>query len=121
MPGKRNSMSTGGGILLFLGSLIYLYAVFTWYGGSFGTWLAAAQFFAPFIAAFAVVSSISLFFMGLGMAAGKMPNDKGGMWMAKFVMVAGMALLIVTGGTSLFWLTVLGFLLTFIGDMVAMM
>lgn len=106
---------------MFLGSLVYLYAVFAWYGSALSGWLAAAQFFAPFVAAFAIVSSISLFFMGLGMAAGKM-MDKGGMWMWKFIMTAGMAVLIVTAGQGmLFWEAILGFLLTFIGSMAAMM
>jgi uncharacterized membrane protein len=111
-------MCTAGGILLLLGALIYLYALFTWYNGALGGWLATAQFFGPFVATFAIVSSIALFFMGVGMAMGKMADGKG-MW--KIIMVAGMSLLMVTANGPLFWMALLGFLLTFIGTKIAMM
>lgn len=107
---------------MFLGSLLYLYIVYAWYvsGATLGAWLNAAQFFAPFVAAFAVVSSITLFFVGLKMASGKAMGDKG-VWLWKYIMAAGMSLLIVTAGGAWYWVAVLGFLLTFIGSLIAKM
>lgn len=103
-----------------MGSLLYLYVVFSWYSGGAaltGTWLSMAAFLAPLVAAFAVVASITLFFVGIGMAAGKTMDDKG-MWLWKFITAAGMSLLIVSRADGA---ALLGFLLTYIGAMVAMM
>ncbi len=107
-------MGTAGGVLLFLGSLIYLYAIFAWYGSPLTGWLAAASFLGPFVAAFAIIGAITLFFKGIGMAAGKMPDDQSVMW--KLIMASGMSMVIVTAGQGmLFWIALLGFLLTFVG------
>lgn len=122
MPAKRNSMIAAGGFLLFLGSLIYLYTVFTGYfSGTFGAWLNAAQFFAPFVAAFAIVVSITLFFIGLEMTTGKVSEQaKSAMKLWKTIMAAGVVMFIVAP-SYLFLANVLGFLLTFIGVIIAMM
>ncbi len=109
-------MSAAGGILLFLGSLIYLYAVFAWYGSALSGWLAAASFLGPFVAAFAIVGAITLFFMGIGTVAGKVMSDSKAMWMWKYIAATGMSMLIVTAGHGmLFGWAVVGFLLTYIG------
>lgn len=114
-------MGTAGGILLFLGSLVYLYAIFAWYGGALNGWLAAASFFGPFVAAFAIVSTITLFFMGIGMAAGKPMSTSKAMWMWKYIVGAGIAMLIVTESNGMLGLGVIGFLLTYIGAMTGRM
>jgi hypothetical protein len=124
MAAKKNSSGMVGGGLLFLGSLVYLYVLFTWYssGAAAGPWLAMAQFFAPFVAAAAIVSAITLFFMGIGQAAGKSSNDEmmtKVLW--KFVMIAGISTIIATAGTSWFYVAIVGFLLTYIGAMAASM
>lgn len=102
-----------------VGSIIYLYLVYSWYSGgaASGAWLAAAQFFAPFVAAFAVIASVSLFFMALGRLAGMKGGDdeKMGKVLWKFVMIGALSLLIVTGGSGMFAWAVLGFVLTYIG------
>jgi hypothetical protein len=112
-------MGAAGGVLLFLGSLIYLYVVFTSYSGSItGAWLNAAQFLTPFVAAFAIVGSITLFFVSAGAVAGKAVSDRKAMWLWKYLAVTGMSVLIVAAKTPLFYAAVLGFLLTYLGTMI---
>jgi len=115
-------MGPVGGILVFLGSLVYLYVVFTWYmnGATASAWLSAAQFLGPFVIAFAVVASVSLFFMGIG-AMANMRGDKKMMSRAlwKFTMLGALSLLILTGGSFWFYAVLLGFVLTYLGAAVA--
>lgn len=106
--------------MLLLGALLYLYVVYMWYGTATvlsGTWLMATQFLAPFVATFAVVGSVSLFFKGLKMVAGKADSKE--TWLWKFLITDGMAMLILGGPMN--WTVLLGFLLTYIGAVVAMM
>lgn len=122
----KSNNSVWGGVLAFLGSLVYLYVVFTWYTGSngaisAGSWLSGAQFFAPFVVAFAFISAISLFFMSIGAAMNKM-QGKMAMTLWKFVMLGGISFIILTGGMGVFfWEALLGFLLTYLGGMAASM
>ena len=125
---KKNSSSMLGGALVFLGSLVYLYVVFTSYtgssGGALGTWATAASWLGPVIVAVAIVSSISLFFMGIGTMADKAQGEMKSMMhqvLWKFVMLAGITQVIVTGGGAWFYAAVLGFVLTYIGAMAASM
>jgi len=111
-------MGPVGGVLVFLGSIVYLYVVFTWYmnGAIASVWLSAAQFLAPFVIAFAVVASISLFFMGIGAMAnvgGDKKMKSHALW--KFVMLGAISLLILTGGSFWFYAVLLGFVLTYLG------
>jgi hypothetical protein len=120
----KKSAGAAGGILVFLGSLIYLYVIFTWYGTSgtvtTGSWLASAQFLTPFVIAAAIFSSIALFFMSIGAIAGKMDSKKDGpLW--KLIMWGALMLLIVSGGTQYFWYVVVGLVLTYIGGIWEMM
>jgi hypothetical protein len=116
---KKSSMWQVGGALTLLGSLIYLYVFFTWYGGGApaGGWLSAAQFLAPLIVGFAVFSAVSLFFKGLGTLMGKMSGDakmaKHYLW--KFIMVGAISFLIITGGSTWFWWVFVAFVLTYLG------
>jgi uncharacterized membrane protein len=118
MAAKKSSSAIAGGILALLGSLVYLYVVFTWYngGGAASAWLTAAQFFAPFVVGLAIVSTISIFFMSIGGMTGKMKSDKmmnAVYW--KLIMAAGVTLIILTGGTMWFWWVIVGFILTYLG------
>lgn len=124
MASKKNSSGLAGGILLFLGSLIYLYVFFTWYnsGGAFGAWLSAAQFLAPFVAVGAVISAITLFFLSIGSMAGKTSGDKMKMnvlW--KFIILGGITTLILTAEGMWFYAALVGFILTYLGGMFASM
>lgn len=120
---RKNQMAQIGGILTFLGSLIYLYVYFTWYGSGYssGSWLSAAQFLAPFVAAFALFSAVTLFFVGLGSMAGRMPSDakrmKDVLW--KFVTIGAITFVIVTAGSGWYYWAVLALVLTYIGAMLA--
>jgi hypothetical protein len=123
---KKSSSSVGGGVLVFLGSLIYLYVVFTWYssGAALGAWVSATQFFGPFVVAAAMVSAITLFFMSIGAMANKATGEMKSMMQMvlwKFVMLAGVTEIIVTGGSGWFYAAILGFILTYIGAMAASM
>ncbi len=88
-----------------------------------GGWLAYAQFLAPFVMAFAIIGSISLFFLSIGIMAGKFGGDNEKMMKTlwKFVICTGATLLIITAGAQWFYITVVGFLLTYIGVMTAKM
>lgn len=122
MAKKSSSATIGGGVLLLLGSLVYLYVLFTWVskGAESSAWLSAAQFFGPFAAAVAVVAAIALFFMSIGTMAGKMQDDMSKpLW--KFIILAGVTTLVVTGGGGWFWAAVVGFVLTYLGGMGASM
>jgi uncharacterized membrane protein len=116
---RKGSGNLAGAGVLFIGSLVYLYVVYSWYGAgaAFGSWLTAASFLAPFVAAMAVVSSVSLFFMSLGKLAGMQGGDEKTMsniiW--KFVIYGAMTLLIVTSQSALFIWALVGFVLTYIG------
>ena len=120
---KNKNSAVAGGVVALIGSLVYLYVVFSWYAaGVVGPWQNAALFLGPFVAAVAVVSAISLFFMSLGILAGKMDKMmSSAVW--KFTMLAGITTIILTGGTSgaWFWEALLGFVLTYIGAMMASM
>ncbi len=126
---KKNSMGLAGGVLLFVGSLIYLYVFFfAWYAAGLSNaaalaapWLSAASFLAPFVIAFAVISAIALFFMGIGMMAGKMSGDKEKMAVWKFLILGGMTMLILTGVGQYFYAVVVGFVLTYLGATIAEM
>lgn len=120
---KKNSMAAAGGVLLLLSSLIYLYVLFSWYsaGGTFSTWLTAASFLTPFVAAVAIVGSITLFFMSIGTMAGKMADKMMMDILWKFIMVESIAAVIVTAGGSWFWAVIAAFVLSYLGGMVAMM
>lgn len=123
---KKNNASMGG-ILAVLGALVYLYVVFTWYSNataSAAAWSAvwsssligAASFLAPFVVAFAVVGSISLFFMSIAAVGGMMSDSKMKDVLWKFITITGLALVIITFGTGIwFWAAVIGFILTYIG------
>ncbi|MCW6160556.1 MAG: hypothetical protein LVQ95_05740 [Candidatus Micrarchaeales archaeon] len=121
MATKKSSAAMAGGILAFLGSLVYLYVVFTWYygaaGGALTPWVSTAQFFGPLVLALAVIGSISLFFMSLGAMMGRM-SEKNMMniWW-QFIMLGGIALLILTGGTAWFTYALVGFILSYLGAM----
>lgn len=124
MPAKKDSSSVmAGGILLFLGSLIYLYVVFAWYsnGSMLNAWLAAAQFLAPFVMAAAIISSISLFLMSIATAVGKMTKSmhKDAIW--KFVMLGALTTIILTAGGSWFYAAIAAFVLTYLGAVWAAM
>ncbi len=127
MAAKKESSGPVGGILVFLGSLIYLYVVFTWYGqgGAMGTWLNMASFFAPFVIALAIISSFSLFFLSIGMMSNKMMDEahkkmKGNiLW--KFIMLGAITLFILSGMGAYFLYAIVGFLLTYIGGMMGSM
>jgi uncharacterized membrane protein len=117
MPNKKKNMGAAGGILLLIGSLIYLYVVFSWYSGGAMTsaWLNAAAFLGPFVAAFAILGAISLFFMSVGVLAGKVMNDKMAHVLWKFVLLGALSLFIVTALGPWFYWVVLGFIFTYVG------
>ncbi len=123
MAAKKSSSNMAGGVLAFLGSLVYLYVVFTWYGNgaALGSWLSAASFLGPFVVAAAIVSAITLFFMSIGTMAGKPLNEMMRNVLWRFIMLAGVSTIIVTGGSSLFWAAIAGFVLTYIGAIAASM
>ena len=116
---KKSSPNLAGGILAFLGSLVYLYVVFTWYAGGahLGPWIGAAQFFGPFVVAFAIVSAITIFFLSIGIMAGRMDKDMTNKVLWKFVMIAGVTEIIVAGGSAWFLAVIVGFVLTYLGAM----
>ncbi len=123
---KKNSSAAAGGVLLLLGSLAYLYVLFTWYNGmgaagAIGSWLGAAQFLTPLIAAVALIGSISLFFLSIGTIAGKESGKDMRKVLWKFIMLEGITSVIVTAGGSWFYAVIGAFVLTYIGAMAAKM
>ena len=82
-----------------------------------GPWVSAAQFFGPFVAAFAIVSAITLFFLSVGVMAGRMDGEMAKKVLWKFIMIAGVTEIIVTGGSAWFWAAIVGFVLTYLGAM----
>jgi hypothetical protein len=120
MAKKNSSAAVAGGVLLLLGSLVYLYVLFSWYNtGSIGSWLSAASFLTPFVAAVALVGSISLFFMSIGTLAGKMADKMMVNVLWKFVMLEGIVAVIVTATSSSFYAAIGAFILTYLGALAA--
>jgi hypothetical protein len=119
---KKNNSAMAGGVLLLLGSLVYLYVLFSWYSsGTIGAWLGAAQFFTPFVAAVSLVGAISLFFMSIGTIAGKMADKMMANILWKFIMVESISAIIVTAGGAWFYAIIGAFVLTYLGGMAASM
>ena len=123
MATRKSSGAMAGGILAFLGSLVYLYVVFSWYygpaGGAITPWVAVAQFFGPLVLALSFITAITLFFMGIGAMMGKMADKMmNGIWW-RAIMLGGIVLLILTGGTAWFTWALIGFVLSYIGAMAA--
>ncbi len=117
---KKNSSAAAGGVLLLLGSLVYLYVLFSWYNsGIVGSWLSAAQFLTPFVAAVALIGSISLFFMSIGTLAGKMSDKTMMNVLWKFVMFESVTSVIITATTSSFYAVIGAFILTYLGALAA--
>jgi|GEM_PF-7039602 hypothetical protein len=123
MAAKKGSSSKTGGILVFLGSLVYLYVVFTWYskGAALGAWLSASAFLGPLVVAFAMLSAIILFFTSVGMMADMAEGEKKHQMLWKFVMIGGITEIIVTGGSGWFYAAIVGFILTYLGALMASM
>lgn len=119
MAKKRSMAAVGGGILMLIASLLYLYVGYSWYAGGStgGPWLGAAQFLGPFVAAGALIGAIVLFFMSIGVISGYMPSNSKDMrdpiW--KILMFLGIAFLIVTAGGSWFYWAVFAFIVSYIG------
>ena len=115
----KKSSGTVGGILGFLGALVYLYVIFAWYGSNgavaAGSWLAAAQFLTPFVIAIGIFGALSLFFVNLRAIAGKAGQKDSGMMLWKWITWTGVAALIITGGGQFFWWAVIGVILTMLG------
>ncbi len=120
MATKKNPSKWWSGAFVLLGTLIYLIVIFTWYGGhaAAGPWLSAAQFLAPFVAALAIVLTISMLLMSLGMLAGK-PITLSSMW--QYLMADAVFMLILSAGGSWFYAVVIAFILTYIGTASAYM
>ncbi len=117
---KKNNSAVAGGVLLLLGSLVFLYVLFSWYNtGTIGPWLSAASFLTPFVAAVSLVGAISLFFMSIGTMAGKMADKMMMNVLWKFVMIEGVFAVIVTAGGSSFYAAIGAFILTYLGAMAA--
>ncbi|MDE1854771.1 MAG: hypothetical protein KGH57_00405 [Candidatus Micrarchaeota archaeon] len=114
---KKNNMMQIGGVLTFLGSLIYLYVFFGWYGSAPGAWLNMASFLAPIILGVALFFAVTLFFTSLGTLAGKSQVKMDMAW--RFVSTAAIAFVIISGGTGWFYWSVLALLLTFVGAMLS--
>ena len=122
MATKKSSSTVGGGFLVFLGSLVYLYVVFTWAGqngaGSSPAWLASyATFWTPIVAAVAVISAITLFFKGIKGMAGMLNTSGKHPVLWKFTNIGGIAILVLMSGSASFLWAVLGFVLTYLGAM----
>lgn len=104
---------------MLIASLLYLYVGYTWYssGSAAGAWLTSTQFFGPFVAAFALIAAIVLFFLSIGVMTGRMPSNGRGMgdrtW--SFLMFIGIAFLIVTAGGAWFYWAVIAFVISYIG------
>jgi hypothetical protein len=117
---KKNSSAAAGGVLLLLGSLVYLYVLFSWYNsGIVGSWLSAAQFLTPFVAAVALIGSISLFFMSIGTLAGKMADKMMMSVLWRFVILESITAVIITATTSSFYAVIGAFILTYLGALAA--
>ncbi len=122
MAKKSPASRVGGGALVFIGSLIYLYVVFSWYtaGAAAGTWLSMAQFLAPFVVAVAIISAITLFFMSIGtMAMESSKPEEMNKLLWKFIVASAVTLFIITGVGGWFYFVLIGFILTYIGAMLA--
>ena len=126
MATKKRSSGQIGGLLVFLGSLIYLYVVLGWaYGTALpSAWLQTAGFLAPFVIAVAIFSAVNLFFMSIGTMAGKMANMEdskhaGMQW--KFIMLGAITLFILAGPGVLFTYVLVGLILTYLGAIMGSM
>ncbi len=109
---------TAGGVLVFLGSLVYLYIVYQAVtAGGTSSWLGGyAQLWTPLVAAVAVFSSIALFFLSITSLAGSTGGATTSEWRWKYIMWSSITLLIWTAGGQWFLWAVVGLVLTYFGN-----
>jgi hypothetical protein len=113
----KKGIGNGIAVLAFIGSLLYLYVLFSWVSaGTYGlaAW-AGAVLWLPLLAAMAAVGSIGLFIMSL-MAIAGVGEKKASWMMGKSALWAGFALFALTAGGMYFWWVVVGFFLAAIGS-----
>lgn len=104
-------------ILQGLGTLLFLYVVWTWWssGSGAGPWLGGAGgVWVPVFASVAVISVVSLLILTI---VGFMGMTSAGMSEAvmKAVWLGGISLVALTGGTTLFLWVVIGYVLAYVG------
>ena len=124
---KNNGNGILGFILVFLGSLTYLYAAYSllmnlqfgWTPNSiiFGN---VGSFFLPIFIGLGVVCSIGLFISSFGL----IKNEKSSkFWVGKTSMIGGISLIALFAGSTttpaLVWYVILGFALSLIGFIVS--
>ena len=120
----KNSTNKSGGRaaygLQFIGSLIFLALVFSgifaqyaevaWNALGGGLWL-------PVFVALSVVTSIALFFVSVANLTSSRSSYKYGA--AQLSGIAGISLVALTYGSSLYWAAIVGFVIALLGSMFA--
>jgi hypothetical protein len=116
-------------ILAFLGSLVYLYVVYTLLMGLQSGWTASlvifggsGSFFLPIFIGLGVVSSIGLFLASFGLLKG---DNNSRNWVSKTSIIGGVSLIALFAGSTttpaIVWYAILGFVLSMIGSIAAEM
>ncbi|MEM0200920.1 MAG: hypothetical protein QXD23_00770 [Candidatus Micrarchaeaceae archaeon] len=130
---KSADKNSGNGvlsfILAFLGSLVYLYVVYTLLMGLQSGWTASlvlfggsGSFFLPLLVGVGVVSSIGLFLASFGL----MKNDRNAkFWVNRTSILGGISLIALFAGSTttpaIVWYAILGFILSMIGSIASEM
>ena len=110
MAAKKGDMT--GPVLALIGSLVYLYVVWSWLsaGGSAGAWFAGAgAFWLPILVGVAAATTFGVLVVALCGLAGWMNSD-GWKWAMQGAFWGAIALFAL-GGAGLFWYVVVGFIL----------
>ncbi len=102
--------------LQFIGSILFLAVTAALYGSAYanGNWTGQVGFWTPLVYSLAVISSIVLFFASFANLSnwGKMVSGA----VVKFAVVGGFALVTLSAGSAaLLLITLVGFILSFIG------
>ncbi len=116
MSKKGKGMAFGAFGLEFIGGIIFLVTAFLYAGTGYGasSWTAGvASIWLPFIYPAAILSSIAVFLVSFANLGGweKMASKAA----YKLAWVAGATLIVLTVGSSVMWLPIIGFILTFLG------
>ena len=124
---KNNGNGILGFILVFLGSLTYLYAAYSLLNGLQLGWTpnliifgSVGSFFLPIFIGLGVVCSIGLFFSSFGLIKNEKRSKIG---VGKTSIIGGVSLIALFAGSTtapaLVWYVILGFALSLIGSIVS--
>jgi hypothetical protein len=121
--GKGKGMAYGAFALEFIGGILFLataaFFISTGYSSALSSWNSSyASIWLPFIYPAAILASILVFIVSFANLGGW--EGMASAMSYKLAWIAGATLIVLTAGTSMMWVPILGFVLTILGAAMTM-